>query len=115
MASDAASRANGFLGDRRLRIALWIAVVEGLLVVLSVIPWWAVLIVAVFAVAYWGLIGRNFKSPKIRQASWVFATSQVLVLLVPVLFFFFKAFAYIMVVILVLAALVFLFAEREPA
>jgi hypothetical protein len=115
MASDAASRTSGYFSDRRLRIALWIAVVEGILVVLSVIPWWAVFVVAVFAVGYWVLVGRNFKSRRVRQASWVFASSQVLVLVVPVLFVFFKTFAYIMVAILVVAALAFLFVERERA
>ncbi len=89
--------------------------IEGLLVVLSVIPWWAVFVVAVFAVGYWVVIGRNFKSPTVRQASWVFAASQVLVLLVPLLFVFFKTLGYIMVAILVIAALAFLFTEREHA
>jgi hypothetical protein len=80
-----------------------------------VIPWWAVFVVAVFAVGYWALVGRHFKSVRIRQASWVFAASQVLVLLVPLLFVFFETIAYIMVGILVIAALLFLFAERDHA
>jgi len=111
MASTA--RSGGYLRDHRLRISLWIAVVEGLLVVVHVIPVWAVFIVAAIAVAYWAASGRNSDSTLVRQASWVFASSQVFVVLVPLLFIFFKTFAWVVVALLAIAALVFLFAERD--
>jgi hypothetical protein len=113
-----ASRAmasGGYLRDHRLRISLWIAVVEGFLVVINVVPEWAVFIVAAVAVAYWATAGRNYTSSLVRQASWIFAASQVFVLLVPLLFIFFKTVAYVIVALLAIAALVFLFAERERA
>jgi len=113
--ASAASRPGGYIRDHRLRISLWIAVVEGFLVVINIIPEWAVFIVAAVAVAYWATAGRNYKSSLVRQASWVFAASQVFVLLVPLLFIFFKTVAYVIVALLAIAALFFLFAEREKS
>ena len=48
----------------------------------------------------------------VRQASWIFAASQALVLLVPLLFGFFKTLAYVALAILAVVALFFLFTER---
>ena len=79
------------------------------------IPEWAVFIVAVAAVGYWWMSGRSSRSPMVRQASWIFAASQVLVVLVPLLFIFVKTVAFVALAVLAIVALVFLFAEREPA
>jgi hypothetical protein len=103
----------GFLAERKMRLSLGIAVAEGILVIAEVIPKWAVYVVAIAAVGYWVIWGRNYKSPMVRQASWIFAASQVLVLLVPILFAFVKTLAYVVLAILAVLALVFLFTERE--
>ena len=50
-------RPGGFLAERRIRLALGIAVVEGMLVVANVIPTWAVFVVAIAAVVYWLIVG----------------------------------------------------------
>jgi hypothetical protein len=113
MASPAMSRPGGYLSERRLRISLVIAVIEGLLVIVDVIPRWAVFIVAVAAVAYWAAYGRSSQSVMVRQASWIFAASQVFVILVPLLMFFFKTVAYVALAVIAIAALIFLFTERE--
>jgi hypothetical protein len=102
-----------FLAARRIRLSLAIAVVEGLLVVANVLPEWAVLVVAIAAVAYWVMLGRNADALFVRQGSWIFAASQAFVLLVPLAFIFFKTVAYVALAILVVVALVFLFTERE--
>jgi hypothetical protein len=107
------SRPGAFLSERRLRISLSVAVVEGVLVVAHVIPKWAVFVVAIAAVGYWFFLGRNVRSIMVRQASWIFAASQVFVLLVPLLFGVFKTLAYVALAILAIAALFFLFTERE--
>ncbi len=107
------SRPGGYLSERRLRLSLSIAVVEGLLVIINVIPRWAVFIVAIAAVGYWAMYGRNSESTMVRQGSWIFAASQVFVILVPLLLFFFKTVAYVALVVLAIAALIFLFTERE--
>jgi hypothetical protein len=102
-----------FLQERRFRISLGIAVVEGILVVLGWIPYWAVFIVAVAGGAYWYTAGRHSTSPMVRQASWILAASQIFLVLVPVFFKLFKPFAYALVAILAIVALIFLFTERE--
>jgi hypothetical protein len=113
MAMPAVTGPGGFLAERRIRFSLGIAVVEGVLVVVNVIPEWAVFVVAIAAVGYWAIWGRNYKSPMVRQASWIFAASQIFVLLVPLLFIFFKTVAVVALAILAAVALVFLFTERE--
>jgi hypothetical protein len=114
MASQVESKPpGGYLRTHRLRVSLWIAVVEGVLVVANVVPEWAVFVVAAAAVAYWATAGRNYKSGTVRQASWIFAASQVFVVLVPLLFIFFETVSYVVVAILAIAALFFLFSERE--
>lgn len=106
------SRGN-FLGQRRIKIALGIAVVEGLLVVVNVIPEWAVFVAAVAAAAYWWVSGRHSSSPSVRQASWILAASQIFLMAVPLFFIFFKTVAYVALAILAIVALVFLFTERD--
>jgi hypothetical protein len=103
----------GYLAERRIRLSLGIAVVEGLLVVTNVVPQWAVFVVAIAAAAYWYWWGRNSNSLMVRQASWIFAASQIFVLLVPLFFIFFKTVAYVALAILAVVALVFLFTDRE--
>jgi hypothetical protein len=104
---------SSFLASRRLRISLGIAVVEGLLVVVNVIPEWAVFVVAVAAGVYWWMSGRHASSPTVRQGSWILAASQVFLVLVPLFFIFLKTVAYVVLAVLAIVALVFLFTERE--
>ena len=68
-----------WLRSHRVRIAIWIAVVEGILVVVHVIPWWAAVIVAALAVLFYFEVGRKSGSDTIRQSSWIIAASQALV------------------------------------
>ena len=87
--------------------------VKGILVVASIIPEWAVFVVAVAAGAYWWLSGRNASSPMVRQASWILAASQVFLVIVPLFFIFFKTVAYVVLAVLAIVALIFLFTDRE--
>jgi hypothetical protein len=102
-----------FLAERRIKIALGIAVVEGLLVVVNVIPEWAVFVVAVAAAIYWWMSGRHSNSPTVRQGSWILATSQIFLMAVPLFFIFFKTVAYVALAILAIVALFFLFTDHE--
>lgn len=106
------TRGGRWLRARRTRFALWIAVVEGLLVALHVIPWVAGILVAVLLVvlAFWVL--RNIRSDAIRQLAWIAGASQALVALVPVLVLVIGTLALIAVAVLALAALAALFADR---
>jgi hypothetical protein len=113
MAARAMSRPGRYLADHRLRLALIIAVVEALAVLVGILPNWSVFILAGVAVAFWATAGRSYQSNTVRQASWIFAASQVLAVLVPVLLIFVKAVAYVVIAILAILALIFLFTERD--
>jgi hypothetical protein len=103
-----------YLRQHRLRLSLWIAVVEGLLVVVHVIPSFALYAVAVVALVFWFGVARRYRSPAARQASWVFAASQSVAVLVPIVWEITKLFvAVVVVVAIAVAALFFLFTERE--
>ena len=103
------ARSRGWLRERRVRIALWIAAIEGLLIVVHVIDKWpAIIIAGAFLVAY--LLGAsNIKSETGRQIAWIVAASQALVVLVPIVFAFVKTIAYLIVAILAVVALLILF------
>jgi FtsH-binding integral membrane protein len=101
------------LRQNRIKIALWIAFVEGLLVLLGVIPHWLVYVLAAVAIAFWAGAGRNYKSNLGRQVSWVFAASQAAAVLVPIVWFLAKTAAIIAIAIIAIVALIYLFTERE--
>lgn len=106
------SRAGRWLQERRVRIALWIAVIEGLLVALHVINRWVAIAVAAAAVIVYFFAGRESRSLTARQVSWILATSQAAVVLIPFLLIVAGTFALIAVGVLAIVALVALFSEH---
>jgi hypothetical protein len=107
------SRAGRWLRTQRLRIALWIAVVEGALVAFDVIPWWlAVLAGATLVVLYFS-VGRELRSDTARQIGWIAATSQALVAMVPILVALVGVLAVIAVGVLAVIALLALFLDER--
>lgn len=109
----AASRPARYLREHRLRLSLWIAAIEGLLVVIHVIPHLAMYTLAVVAIIFWATVARRYTSPLARQLTWVFAASQALAVLVPVVLFIAKWTAITAIVVLAVVALIFLFIERD--
>jgi cytochrome b561 len=108
------SRIGRWLRERRLRIALWIAVLEGVLVALSPgISRWTVIIVAVLAITLYAAAGRTTRWDTGRQISWILAASQSLAVLVTILSFILKWTALVLVVIFAVIALVVLFTDRR--
>ena len=107
------SRGGRWLRTRRLRLALWIAVIEGVLVVADVIPGLTALLAAAGVIAFYLFFGREARSDTVRQGSWIAAASQVCVALVPVLVLVVGALALVAVVILAAIALLVLFADRR--
>jgi hypothetical protein len=107
------TRAGRWLRARRLRIALWVAVAEGILVLFDAIPAWVALLVGVGVVAFYVFLGRELTSDTARQLSWIAALSQVFVAFVPVLLFFVGVLAVIALAILAVVALLALFADRR--
>jgi hypothetical protein len=107
------SRSGRWLRDNRVRFALAIAVVEGVLVAFDVIDWLPALLVAGLLVLFYFSYGRKLRWDWAREASWVAATSQVFVALVPVLVIVVGTLALIGVAIIAVVALVLLFADRR--
>lgn len=107
------TRTGRWLRERRMRITLWIAAAEGLLYLFHVLHWWAAVGLAVIAVGFWWYVGRASSSDSLRQASWIFAASQLLVLCVPLALALVKAVAIAVIAILAIVALFYLFKERS--
>ena len=107
------SAAGRWLRARRLKIALWIAVAEGLLVVVHVIPKWPALIVAGALLALYVFMGRQLRSDVARQSIWIAAASQALMALIPIAVIVIGTFTLILVGVLAVVALVILFADRR--
>jgi FtsH-binding integral membrane protein len=101
------------LRQNRIKISLWIAVVEGLLTLVGLIPHWLVYVLAAVAIAFWAGAGRNYSSNLGRQISWVFAASQAAAVLVPIVWFLAKTAAIVAIAIIAVVALIYLFTERE--
>jgi hypothetical protein len=105
-----------YLRVHRIRLSLWIAVVEGLLVLVHLMPHLVLYALAAVALVFWFGAARNYKSAIARQAAWVFAASQAIAVLVPIVWGITKFFVAIAVVVAIaIAALYFLFTEREKA
>lgn len=111
---DHASTPGGrWLRERRLRIAFFIAVIEGVLVAFKVISWWVAVPIAAIAIAFYLYAGREIKNDSARQVAWIAATSQALVALVPVLVVVVGTLALIAVAVLAGVALFMLLTDRR--
>ena len=109
------SRPSQFLRAHRLRISLWTAVIEGLLVVVGVLPHIVVYVLAVVAIVFWISAARGFKSGAARQLAWIFGASQALAVLVPIFLFVAKTIAIFAIAIAAVVALIYLFTDRNRA
>jgi hypothetical protein len=106
------TRPGRWLRERRLRITLWVAAIEGLLYLFHALHWWAAVALAIVAVGFWWYVARKNRSDLLREFGWIFAASQLLVLCVPIGLALVKAVAIAVIALLAIAALVFLFTER---
>jgi hypothetical protein len=101
------------LRENRLRIALIVALVEGVLVLVGEIAWWAVVLIAIVAVVLYVASGRKAGRQEVREVSWIFAVSQLAVVLVPALALVLTAFAVVALVLIAVVALVVLLRDRR--
>jgi hypothetical protein len=103
-----------YLRRHRLRLTIWIGAVEGALVLfIGGSLHYAVYILAVVAIAFWAFVGRNYESSNAKTLSWIFAASQAIAVLIPVVLHIAKWAAISAIVIAAAVGLVILFAERE--
>jgi hypothetical protein len=108
------TRIGRWLRERRLRLALWVAVVEGLLVALTPdLTKWTVIIIGTILLAFYIVAGRNINWDVARQLSWIAAASQALAILVVILAFVLKLVAIVAIVVFAIIALVYLFSDSR--
>jgi hypothetical protein len=101
-----------WLRERRLRLALLIAFVESLVVLLSAHSWRYVVIAVVLALAAYWFLGRH-RPGLVYEVTWIAAVSQLLAVLVPVLWVLVKTVAIIVLVVLALFLLAALLLDRR--
>jgi hypothetical protein len=97
----------------RLKIALAIAALEGILVLAGAIPWWFVVVLALGALAAYAGWGREHESADVRIVTWTAAVSQLVVVLVPVVAGALVVLAALAVVVLAVVALAALVLDRR--
>ena len=108
------TRIGRWLRERRLRIALWVAAIEGLIVALTPdLTKWTVIIIGAVVLAFYVVVGRNMSWDVARQLSWIAAASQALAVLVVIFAFVLKLIAIVAIVILAVVALAYLFSDRR--
>jgi len=107
------SRIGRWLAQRRLQIALWIAVFEGAIVAISRnVSWVVALIIAVPFILFYMFAGRTLRSDAGRQLAWIGGASQTFVVLLAILFKIIGLLFIILIAVLALIAALFLFADR---
>ncbi len=107
------SRTGRWLRARRVRIALWIAVIEGIIVALSRdFSRWTVIAIAIVVLAIYVFWGRNLRSDTGRQVFWIAGASQALAVVVAILAVILSWLALILAGIFAAVALLFLLVDR---
>jgi hypothetical protein len=101
-----------WLKERRIRIVLWIAVLEGIVVALSDFTKWTVIGIAIPVLAIYVVWGRNAKSDTAYQIAWIAGASQALAVVVVILGVLLSWLPLVLAAIFAVIALVFLFHER---
>jgi hypothetical protein len=97
-----------------VRISLWIAAAEAILVaVLHDVTRYTVIAVAILAVVVYWYAGRRTRSDTVHQLAWIFAFSQLLAVLAAILAIIVFWTAIILVIVFALVALFFVFTDRR--
>ena len=107
------SRTGRWLRARRIRIALWIAVLEGIVVALAHdVSRWTVIAIAIPLLALYIAWGRNARSDTVRQLGWIAGASQALAVVVVIMAFILSWLALVLAGVFAAVALLFLFSDR---
>ncbi|MFL5922130.1 MAG: hypothetical protein ACJ75Q_12985 [Gaiellaceae bacterium] len=102
-----------WLRGRRIRIVLWIAVLEGIIVAVSPdFTKWTVIGIAIPVLALYVVWGRNAKSDTVYQVAWIAGASQALAVVVVILGVLLSWLPLVLAAIFAVVALLFLFHER---
>src|SRR3954447_5368399 len=102
-----------WLRVRRVRIVLWMAALEGIVVAVAPgVSRWTIAIVAILAIALYAAAGRNTRWDLGHQVSWILAASQSLAVVVVILAAMVFWTALLLVGVFAAIALVILFTDR---
>ena len=114
--ADGGQRRRSWLSQPRVKIALSIALVEGIIVAIDRdLSRWTVIIIAVPIVLFYLLAGRTLESKLGRDASWVAAASQSLAVVVVILTFVIEIFALIIAGVFGAVALYLLYMDKPAS
>jgi hypothetical protein len=103
-----------WLARRRLKIALGIAVLEGIIVALSAdFSRWTVIIISAPIIAFYVFAGRSLQSDTGRQLAWIAAATQAFAILLCVVALLIGSFALIAAGLLAAVAVILLLGERD--
>jgi hypothetical protein len=107
------SRPGRWLAERRLKIALGIAVLEGIVVAVEKdFSRWTVIIISAPIIAFYLFAGRALQSDTGRQLSWIAAASQAFAVILCVVALVIGAFVLIVAGVFAAIALILLLGER---
>ena len=107
------SRFGRWLRVRRIRIALWIAVLEGIIVAVSKdYSRWTIIAIAIIVLGLYVVIGRRLESDTGRQIFWIAGLSQSLAVIVVIFSFIVVWISLIIAGIFAAIALLFLLNDR---
>jgi hypothetical protein len=107
------TRTGRWLRARRTRLALWIAVIEGILVAISSdLTKWTIVLIAIPVLALYVFWGRNARSDTVRQVLWIGGASQALAVVVAIFAFLLPWLSLVLAGIFAAIALLFLFSDR---
>ena len=103
-----------WLQQRRLKIALGIAVIEGIIVALEKdFSRWTLIIISAPIIAFYVFAGRSLDSDTGRQLSWILAAGQAFAVILCVVALVIGAFVLIVAGVFAAIALILLLGERD--
>ena len=103
-----------WLAQRRLKIALGVAVLEGILVAIAKdFSAWTVIIVSAPIIAFYLFAGRALESDTGRQFSWIAAASQTFAVILCIVFLVIDALMLIVAGVFAVVALILILGERS--
>jgi hypothetical protein len=106
------SRTSRWLHDRRLRVSLFIGLLESLFVVFGGLPWFWVVAAAFAAGAFHVFVARKSRSATLREVGWTATASQLIAMVVPVLWELVKVLAIVVLALMALVLLALLVRDR---
>jgi len=102
-----------WLRVHRIRLVLWIAVAEGIIVALSQdVSRWTIIALAIPLLALYVIWGRHARSDTVRQVAWIAGASQALAVVVVIMAFILSWLPLLMAGIFAAVALLFLYSDR---